>query len=269
MSDIINEKLLEDYPKPITLESTNIIIKQMEKSICKIINKKGKGTGFFCYIKDIPVMITNNHIINEEIIKENNILRVTLNNDKDYIDIKINENTKIYTSSEKVYDTTIIDIKSVKEKEKIKFLELDKSIFEDISNIYNENVYIIQYPEYDYGQRASVSYGILKSIEDGNIIHKCNTKFGSSGSPILNIIENKIIGIHKAGSTLEYNKGTFLKYPIEEFLNNKNLIVINKNKTKNKVNLNNNINILSKNTENELIKKNNNIDITSKNSKNQ
>ena len=37
----------------------------------------------------LEVMITNNHIIDEEIIKENNNIRVTLNDDKRKIDIKI------------------------------------------------------------------------------------------------------------------------------------------------------------------------------------
>ena len=43
----------------------------MEKCICKIYKNDGsKGTGFFCKInydnKEIPVMITNYHVINDE-----------------------------------------------------------------------------------------------------------------------------------------------------------------------------------------------------------
>jgi hypothetical protein len=49
----------------------------MENCICKIYkNGGGKGTGFFCNIKynnyNIPVMMTNNHVIDEKYIKENN-----------------------------------------------------------------------------------------------------------------------------------------------------------------------------------------------------
>ena len=71
-----------------------------------------------------------------------------------------------------------------------------------------------------------ISYGILDKIfEDKkyNFTHKCNTRGGTSGSPILNM-NNKVIGIHKEGnSKKQYNKGTFLNYPIKEFikLNNK------------------------------------------------
>ena len=49
-----------------------------------------------------------------------------------------------------------------------------------------------------------------------NFTHKSSTKGGSSGSPILNL-NNKVIGIHKEG-TKQYNKGTFLNYPIKEFI---------------------------------------------------
>ena len=52
-----------------------------------------------------------------------------------------------------------------------------------------------------------------------NFNHKCSTKGGSSGSPILNI-KNKLIGIHKEGNYngKQYNKGLFLNYPIKEFI---------------------------------------------------
>ena len=47
MSDKKKEKLLDKYPIPITIECTSIILYQMKECICKIKNKKGKGTGFF------------------------------------------------------------------------------------------------------------------------------------------------------------------------------------------------------------------------------
>ena len=42
----------------------------MKESICKIQNKNGDGTGFFCKILNKKLLITNNHVINEEIIKK-------------------------------------------------------------------------------------------------------------------------------------------------------------------------------------------------------
>ena len=214
----------------ITMKCTNIILNQMKECICKIKNENGNGTGFFCQIpnKKIKVLITNNHVINEEIIKKNDNIVISLNNDNEKRKIKINENRKIYTSID--YDTTIIEIK---EKDKIKnYIELDEDIFDDIQNKCNENIYIIQYPEnLNSKQEASVSYGILKEIKDEyDIVHQCSTLYGSSGSPIININNNKVIGIHKEGSSkFNYNKGTYLKYPINEYLSNIN--IINKKKS--------------------------------------
>ena len=63
-----------------------------------------------------------------------------------------------------------------------------------------------------------------------NFNHKCSTEGGSSGSPILNL-KNKLIGIHKETDNNNKNKGTFLNFPIKEFIkiyyneykNNKNI----------------------------------------------
>ena len=236
MSNYYNEKYLDCYPIPITIEKTEVILKQMKKSICKIRNENGNGTGFFCYIpiKNLYLMITNNHVINEDIINKSNSVNVTLNNDEIILDIRIDDNRKIYTNKE--YDVTIIEIKSKEKMEFINFVELDIDKFNQNLNIYNQNIYILQYPKYGEEQKCAVSYGILKEIENNyDLIHLCSTDNGSSGSPILNISNNKIIGIHKASPKDyidNYNLGTYLKEPINEYLNNINLIkkeILNKN----------------------------------------
>ena len=67
----IKEKELKDYPQAISLKSTEIILEQMKKNICKIIRDDGsKGTGFFCKIpfinnNHLSVLLTNNHVIND------------------------------------------------------------------------------------------------------------------------------------------------------------------------------------------------------------
>ena len=217
----MEEKISENYPLPITIEGTEKILEQMKKGICKIKNKNGKGTGFFCKItyenEIIPVMITANHIINQEIIDKEKKINVTLNDDDENQNknIKIDSNRKIYTNEK--YDITIIEIKP-DEDEVHYFLEIDKNIFREINNIYNESIYIPQYPKYGNEQKASVSYGILRDIQNYDLFHFCSTEVGSSGSPILNISNNKVIGMHKASIRLNYNKGTFLKDPITEFM---------------------------------------------------
>ena len=49
-NEIEKEKFLEYYPLPVTIEKTELILDQMKKSICKIDNLNGQGTGFFCLI---------------------------------------------------------------------------------------------------------------------------------------------------------------------------------------------------------------------------
>ena len=143
MIQIDKEKILNKYPLPVTINDTEIILKQMKYSICKIENIIGNGTGFFCKILNKKLLITNNHLIDEEEIKKNDIIRVTLNDDEIKKDIKI----KDYYTSEK-YDTTIIEINV--NDENINYLEIDDNIFDENINIYNKNIYIIQYPKYGY-----------------------------------------------------------------------------------------------------------------------
>ena len=232
------ESILRGYPNVISYECTKKIMEQMSKNICKIKIGEEQGTGFFCKIpfpdinNMLSVIITNNHIINDEILyKDNSKININIEEENEIKEINLNNRIK-YTNKE--YDITIIEIK---ENDNIKnYLELDDKIIEDILNNNNKNnkyiddtIYIIQYPE----GKLSVSYGILDNIYEDkkyNFRHKCNTKGGSSGSPILNINNNKIIGIHKKG-TKQYNKGTFLNYPIKEFIklytnNNNNEILL-------------------------------------------
>ena len=217
--EIIKELNNKKYPKPMTVEGTKKILEQMEKSICKIFKKDGsKGTGFFCKInyenKDIPVMMTNNHVIDNKYLNKNEEIEITLNDDKENKTIQL-KNRIIYTNED--YDITIIEIK---EKDEINdYMNIDKKYLNtNKDKIYDNSIYIIQYPS---GEKAAVSYGIINHINEYNIEYFCNTDTGSSGSPIINILNNEIIGIHKEGlKKREINRGTLLKYPIKDFINN-------------------------------------------------
>jgi len=221
MIEVDKEKSLTKYPL-VTIAETELILKQMRYSICTIKNENGDGTGFFCQKSNKKLLMTNNHVINEEIIKNKNIITVKVNDDK----IKKNIKIKDYYTSIK-YDTTIIEINDNDENnENINYLEIDDDIFDENINLTNKKIYIIQYPTYGNEQKASVSYGILNKIKDEyNLEYFCSTEHGSSGSPILGLSNNKIIGIHKESvKNYEFNRGTLLKYPINEYLNKKHEI---------------------------------------------
>ena len=211
------EMIIQDSPRTISKQGTRKILEQMEKCICKIIRKDGnKGTGFFCKInynkKDIPIMVTNFHIIDDQYIKENEKIDITINDDEESKKLKFKDR-KIYTNKE--YDITIIELK---EKDNIKdYLKMDeKYLNDDSEKIYDKSIYIIQYPK---GDQAAVSYGLITNLKNYNLEYNCNTDSGSSGSPIINIVNNEIIGVHKEGIIRRrVNRGTLLKYPIKDFI---------------------------------------------------
>ena len=222
-----NETILSGYPNTISYDCSKEIIKQMEKNICKLKIGNEQGTGFFCKIpfpdKEhlLTVLITNNHVINENLLfKENALIPLDIKDRKELKYLNLNNRMKS-TYHKDIYDTTIIEIK--KEDEINDYLELDNEIINNINNeetnikeYIDKTIYIIQYPEGE----LSVSYGtFLNNFQDKkyNIAHKCCTKKGSSGSPILNIYRNKVIGIHKKADK-NYNIGTLLNYPIKEFI---------------------------------------------------
>ena len=226
---IEQEKLLFEHPIPITYEETKIITEQMEKNICGItLNDGKKGTGFFCKIpfttkyRLLPVLITNWHVIKEEILyKDNQEITIFIKTEKRARMLNLNNRLK-YTNSK--LDITIIELKE-KEDKIYDYLELSQNIIEEGSNnIYaGKTIYIVQYPE----EKLSVSYGILKEIQTYQFSHLCSSKCGSSGSPILSLDEKKVIGIHIGNHKVDnYNIGTFLNYPIQQFIQkNKELLL--------------------------------------------
>ena len=239
-----NEKEIRNYPKIISYECTEKILDQMRNKICNIKLMDGSsGTGFFCKIpfpskdKLLTVLVTNNHLIDEKILEnKNEKIMLYIKDSNKYQDFNLN-NRKYYTNKE--YDITFIEIKENYD-ELNNFLELDDNLIEDIQNnnsistdnsnncYIRETIYILQYAE----GKLSVSYGLLDKISDikkYHFSHLCSTKEGSSGSPVLNIANNKVFGIHKQASiNNNYNKGAFLNIPIKEFINQnfrENLII--------------------------------------------
>ena len=221
MAEIKQEKSIEKYPIPVSIEGTKQILFQMENCICKIYSEIGSiGTGFFCkipfYNNSLPVLITNYHVLNENDIKDNNTIKLSIYNEIKKIEID-NERKK-YT--DKRLDITIIEIRPNKDGIN-NYLEIDEK---DIYAM--KSIYILQYPK---GELA-VSYGLMEEIKDNiNINYYCNTEEGSSGSPILSLENSKVIGVHCGRSLYpSFNKGLAIKHAVNLFnkYNNKNEINI-------------------------------------------
>ena len=83
---MIQEINIQNYPRPVSIEGTIRILDQMKNCICKIYLDKGRnGTGFFCHIpynnKIISVLITNNHVLDSNYLKENKMLNISINDE--------------------------------------------------------------------------------------------------------------------------------------------------------------------------------------------
>ena len=210
---MINEKRINDYPDTVSLEGTEEILKQMKKSICKIFIGEKCGTGFFCKISFgnnfLPVLITNNYIIDEITLKEEKIL-LAINNEKEYKEILLDGRIK-YTN--KNYNITIIEMK--KEDNISDYLYLDDKI--DNKLYIGESIYVIYYGG---SKGIGVSYGIINNIEGKNTFHHfCKTENGSCGAPVLNLSNNKVIGIHLGThKNFIFNIGLFITNAINDFV---------------------------------------------------
>ena len=227
----IEDSSIKDSIKPVSIKKTETILDQMKTCVCKINNGQIGGTGFFTKLpfkkELISVLITSNHILGENEISNGKIITLSLNNNEIIKKIIIDSKRKTYTNID--YDTTIIELN---EKDDIKdYLILDKHILEKINSEKDEisvntnkffknekaSIYILNYAE-----EMFVSYGLLNNIDGNQISHKCYTKEGSSGSPILSLETNEVIGINSKGSknNYQFNFGILLVEPVINFLSN-------------------------------------------------
>ena len=149
----IEEGLIKGAKEVIPLDKTDL--KEKGKCICKI-NGKRIGTGFFCKLiynnSLIPVLITNNHVIDDEYIEEKKKLKFYINEDSQVINIT--KKNIIYSSINNKYDIAIIKLQ---ENEIKHFLEIDQNIFKynSESSYIDEQIYILHFPN---AGEAKVSY---------------------------------------------------------------------------------------------------------------
>lgn len=221
----IKEKNLKNKPKAVSINQVDILSSKAKENICKIhLSEESTATGFFCNILNGPnswnslrVLITNYHVYNENDTSIDKIIKFSLNNEKKFYEIKIDKFRKVYTN--KSYDITIIELKEQDQLDKISFFDIDNRIFrEDYKELLkNEKLFLLHYPD---GSEMKYSDGKLTDIEEDNFSfrHLCDSNPGSSGGPIINSIDYRVIGIHKgAHPNLNFNMGTILKAPLEDF----------------------------------------------------
>ena len=106
------EIYIPDSPLPITIQETEIILKQMKKIICKIILTNNVGTGFLCKVpysgKDLTLLITNNHLIDQNYYDNNKKFNISYCNEKKNFTINLRKKRNHFFSEK--YDTAILEI---------------------------------------------------------------------------------------------------------------------------------------------------------------
>ena len=221
--DYIKEIDFEGAITSIQGDSLEKIKDQMKNCSCKIeCNEKGNGSGFFSLVPFpnkthlVPVLMTNNHVLGKEDIIKGKKINIKMEDKK--FSILIDDSRRVFTDQS--FDITIIEMINSDGLDFNKFLDIDDSIYKE--NFYeffkNRSIYLIHHPKSK--DETEFAVGIIKSISiDTNVInHTCKSEPGSSGSPILDLKTNKIIGIHKGSvNNQKYNVGTFIKDPVEKF----------------------------------------------------
>ena len=231
--DILNEKNIKKYNFNLTVEGIDAIKTQMLKSVCKIMKEEETGTGFFCKLifdnengdkKFLYTLITNNHVIGKNDLSQRKEIFISWNNEIEDASLKL-DNSRIKFTNENL-DVTILELKE-DDKINCSFLQIDPILKKEKKNIKKyldeKPIYIIHYPkninkkEYVYS-----SFGILNKIDENKseINYFCSTDNGSSGSPILSLSTQQVIGLHKGTrERFNYNIGILMKDILDEFLN--------------------------------------------------
>jgi len=208
--------------KLITQEQMLKIMDFGDKAVIKIKKQDCSSSGFLCisHFPDkttLPVLITNNHMLNENDITVGKKIDFSLNDDKTFYQILIDESRKVYTSN--LYDVTFIEIKKNDGLDISSFIEVDPNIFfYDDRELNNKQVILLSYPE---GKELAFSNGIIKNLEnDGyHIKHLCNTTYGCAGGPIIDKDNFHVIAVHQGTmKNKSFNLGIFLRRPLEEFI---------------------------------------------------
>jgi len=146
------------------------------------------------YSDSIKALITNYHLLNPSIEKENIEIEIY---DKKTMKLNFENRFTKYFNFPK--DIEIIEIKNTDEIYKyIKFLDYDLNYKKGYMIYKDAYVFSIEHPD---GEEACCASGKITDIYDFEFEHNISTNQGSSGCPIFLLTNNinfvNVIGIHK------------------------------------------------------------------------
>ena len=230
--NIINKSKLSNIKNDEFIKSLKTLSKQITKNIIRIKYNSALKIGFFCKIpypeenSTLPVLITS-YLSIEENMSQKNQIEISLLNHEFKREILIDITRKVY--SNKIYDITIIEVEKRDNLDINSFLEIDLDFYKEeiYKSIKKNSIYLICYlneSNFEY------SPGYIKNnikADFFDIISLNNKEKIVLDSPIINLTDNKIIGIGKRKTGKNSNKGFFIKNIINEFNDEINIIYKN------------------------------------------
>ena len=212
------------------MEKQDIFFLEVSQSICKIKTNNQEATGFFMKLfinnEYFYFLMTNEHIITKDMIKNNESVIIYYAVGKKNIDIDLNIKERYincFLDINKI-DVTVVQILPKDDVYKDYFLlpNLDQYNNKELKN------FPIFVPQYPLAKDLYNSIGIIKKINNDNeIIHLASTEEGASGSPIFLKDTSTVIGIHKKEDLdNQENIGDFIKPVldiIEDDIKNKDI----------------------------------------------
>ena len=221
--DIVLEKLVDEQRSTLLPE---LIIDILRKGTARIEfddNKSIIFTSFFMKIelkkKQYNFLITCSHSITKADIASKKIINVYYGktNKEKNIQIILDKSKRFIKVYEDL-DATLIELKKEDNIPDKHYLYPDLNYKNNgYSSYENIKVYTAGFPKDEiYSKTRQMSAGkIIKSLEDYEFEHNCDTRNGSSGCPIINYSGN-VIGIHFGGErNKEKNYGHFIGGIIE------------------------------------------------------
>jgi hypothetical protein len=140
--------------------------------------------------------------------------------------IELNSNERFIRCFRQPKDVTIIEIKNYDYIPDYKFLEPDLDYKTGYYRYLYKKYYLAGYPSVDYPHQDErhISSGLITKIGENyfEFEHSLDRRFGSSGSPICLLSNEKVVGIHKANTykagyrNYSFNIATFIGIIIDE-----------------------------------------------------
>ena len=209
------------------------MINKLSKSIARIEFENKISTGFFMKInivkKQYCFLLTCEHTISQDNIDSKITIKIYYGKKNKEVEREIKlDNEKRFIKSYKKYDATLIEILPEDNIPDKKYLYPDFNYKNGYDQYINTQLYTAGYPEMSkYKGDKHFSSGNLKKISSDKkemFHHNCDTREGSSGSPLLNS-NQQVIGIHfGCNKQKTTNYGIFIGFIIDKLNSNEDTI---------------------------------------------